>query len=123
MNRAAFFLSAFLTVLFGVSSAANAQIDLGRYLIRQNGTEVGRLIVVPGYAGQKIEYYFLYAKKSGNLLPFTPPSQSNPQSHMQFEYEDKSPGAEFDPFMYQFLLPVANQLIEATCVDFGTVGN
>ncbi len=122
MKKSAGVLSVFFAVLFGLSGVAQAQIDFGRYLIRQNGAEVGRLIVVPGYAGQKIEYYFLYAKKSGNLLPFTTPSQQNPLSHMAFEYEDVSPGAEFDPFMYQFTLPVANKLIEATCVDFGTVG-
>ena len=122
MKKSACFLSVVFAVVFGLSGAAHAQIDFGRYLIRQNGAEVGRLVVVPGFAGQKIEYYFLYAKKSGNLLPFATPSQSNPLSHMEFEFEDVSPGSEFDPFMYQFTLPVANRLIEATCVDFGTVG-
>lgn len=105
-----------------VSSEALAQIDFGRYQIKQNNIVVGELVVTEGGQNTKMENYYLFTKTTASTGKFNPPSQSNPNSAMQFVYLEAAPGLEFDPFMYQLQLPAANQFIQATCVDFGEAG-
>ncbi|MDP3274443.1 MAG: hypothetical protein Q8Q09_04560 [Deltaproteobacteria bacterium] len=103
------------------------QVDLGYFDIKQNGYEVGKLVVSKYQAGAVvmpgtfIEFYFLYLEDKNGMKPFVAPSVNNNPSTMEFVWKANGPNKSFDAKAYQATLGISNKLISCTCVDQGSV--